>query len=220
MFRIEQYEGREFLVPETDHMSFNYFIGTDMQNIASSIAEIPEERDSLCIQAGGNLGFFPIHYAKRFKNVITFEPDPINFYCLSRNVLETNVVKIQAALGVKYQFIDIEVRDPNHIGQNRVRPDAKGSIPTLRIDDLHVPACDLIQLDLEGYELFALEGAIQTIREYHPFITLEFAGHTNDYGASEQQVVDLLYDLDYIQVGSCYLDKTFKWNGNVRKVYV
>ena len=39
------------------------------------------------IQAGGNCGLYPRLYANMFNWVYTFEPEPMNFYCLVQNVV-------------------------------------------------------------------------------------------------------------------------------------
>ena len=49
----------------------------------------------------------------------------------------------------------------------------EGAIPTLRVDDLGLKVCDLLYLDIEGYELFALRGSAETIRRCRPVIACE-----------------------------------------------
>jgi hypothetical protein len=46
-------------------------------------------------------------------------------------------------------------------------------IPMLAIDSLNLDACDLIQLDVEGYEQFAIQGARRTIEAHRPVIIAE-----------------------------------------------
>lgn len=209
MYKTEWLADRDFILPESDTKSAYYFSSTDMQNIDFSIMHIPEDRDGLCIQAGGNLGFFPIHYAKRFQTVVTFEPDPVNFFCLTRNATEANIIKLQAALGNGHDWVEVEVRDADHVGQNFIKPDGKGLIPQMRIDDLQYPSCDLIQLDLEGFELFALQGAEQTIKKHRPYLSIEFGIHAEKYGTSNEQIDELLRSWNYVAIDSVWLDKIY-----------
>lgn len=138
--------------------------------IPNSVARYTTGR-RVVIQAGGNCGFYVKKYAQLFNFVYTFEPDPINFYCLNLNVTEPNVLKYQACLGNNRQGVTIS-NFMADIGASHVV--GSGAIPTMRIDDLSVHACDLIHLDIEGYELHALHGAIDTINKFHPVIALEF----------------------------------------------
>ena len=62
-----------------------------------------------------------------------------------------------------------------------------GMTPTMRIDDLALPGCDLIQLDLEGYELFALKGGLDTINKYKPVIVIEVCWGER-YGISPEMI--------------------------------
>ena len=103
-------------------------------------------------------GVWPAWLADHFETVYTFEPDRENFRCLVQNVPD-NVVCFQSALGYQRKLIDLH-RDPVNCGAYFV--EKEGTIPTLRIDDLELPACDLIVLDVEGMEADALQGAMLT----------------------------------------------------------
>lgn len=148
------------------------------------------------VQAGGNVGVWPKELSKHFKAVYTFEPDNINFQCLSRNVNEMNVVKMQAALGDKPGLICL-VKQRTNCGAHFVQPNVQGIVPTLRIDDLGLTSCNLIQFDIEGFELFALQGAKNTIEKFKPVIVVEEKGLGEKYGVEEEAVSGLLATLGY-----------------------
>ena len=127
-----------------------------------------------CVQAGGNVGIWPKRLSGIFKSVYTFEPDPENFNCLTRNVQEHNVVKFNAGLSNKHELITVKppnVAEEHNCGAYQVFEG--GIVPTLMIDDLPLENCDLIYLDIEGYELFALQGGANTINKFRPVIALE-----------------------------------------------
>lgn len=208
--REETIDGRSFIVPESDIASVNYFTSTDRENIATILNNVPLNRRNVAIQAGGNLGFFPWKFAEHFQTVVTFEPEPTNFKCLVHNVLETNVIKIQAALGDAPGWIAVENPNPGHVGLAQIKKDAVGNIPLVRIDDFAFEACDLIQLDLEGYEYHALLGAVQTIEQFKPILCLEVTGHEQRYGVGPTDLFHLLENLGYIQVDHKYLDRIYK----------
>lgn len=139
----------------------------------------------VAVQAGGNCGVWPAKMAERFKTVFTFEPDPVNFRCLCANASDERIVKFNAALGCQRGMIDL-ARDPRNIGAHYVK--GSGSIPVLRIDDLALEACDLIYLDVEGFELEALRGAADTIRLNESTIVVEDKGLSVQYGTPKGYV--------------------------------
>lgn len=158
----------------------------DLKGLDEALAFVPG-RDTV-VQAGGNLGLFPKRLAEEFRRVITFEPDPKLFAILNYNAPEPNIESIQAALGNSYEPIAVSShrRDstgkPDHEGLTHVC--GPGDIPQSRLDDLGLQVCDLIYLDVEGYEWNALRGALETIARCRPVLVIEinknvvFAGYT------------------------------------------
>lgn len=146
----------------------------------------------VAVQAGGNVGVWASHLAKTFEKVVTVEPDEANYECLKRNV-QANVAHSRAG------FSDA----PKVAGLNKVDGNAGahylcgvGQIPLITIDSLDLPACDLICLDIEGYEPLALQGAERTIRKYRPVIMFEEKGLSERYygikrDTAEQWVIGL-----------------------------
>lgn len=160
----------------------------------------------VCVQAGGNCGVWPRFLSREFQTVYTFEPDPRNFLYLCRNVPELNVVKFNAALGYGRRCVRMELpaHESNNVGALQCGDD--GNIPTLRIDDLGLPACDLIQLDIEGMEILALMGAVETIKKYSPVIMIEDKGLSEKYGYKCGEAVSWLANFGYEPVKSVKKD--------------
>jgi len=130
-----------------------------------------------CIQAGGNIGLWPACYATKFERVITFEPAADSFSCMYSNLsCVDNVTMHNAAVGDSNNPVTLKY-PPNkqdRSGACYVEPDNQGAIPQIRIDDLEgIGRVDLIHLDIEGRELFALHGAERTIKKHKPTIVLE-----------------------------------------------
>lgn len=123
------------------------------------------------VQAGGNWGYWPYQFSQIFGTVYTFEPDHECFVCLAHNTSKRkNVVRIQAALGFQRKLIDLW-RDTDTSGNQKIA--GEGIYPTLCIDDLALPICDLIYLDIEGREYEALLGAHETLRRCKPIVIFE-----------------------------------------------
>ncbi len=176
--------------------------------------DLPEVISSLCseksvvVEAGGNAGFYVKKYAELFDTVYTFEPDNLNFFCLNQNVREKNVIKIQACLSDNHNLVSLTPNRRN-IGAYSVDPEVDGIIPTFLIDDLNLKTCNLIHLDIEGYELFALKGAIETIKRTRPLIALEWLNHGEKFDASDAKIEEFLTSLGYKSLIQVYHENIF-----------
>lgn len=158
------------------------------------------------VQAGGNCGFYVKPYARLFNTVYTFEPNAQNFYCLVNNAPESNVIKFQACIGNERKLVGMTYKKSN-AGVGRVN--GEGAFPTMLIDDLMLDECDLIHLDIEGYEFFALQGAIETIKRCKPIIALEWLDHNTQFNVSSADIISWLLTLGYVEIGQVYHDKVF-----------
>ena len=156
------------------------------------------QQKHIVVQAGGAMGVWPKRMAQVFDTVYTFEPTPQSFYCLNYNCPEENIVSFNAALGKSGGMVSMdypEYRSRSATGKDNYggfRCFSGGRIPTIRLDDLHLPGCDLLFLDLEGYELYALQGATLTIRKYQPIIVLEDKGCSENFGYQKGDVEEWL----------------------------
>ena len=177
--------------------------------------DIPATVASYCdnarvvVQAGGHCGMFVKMYAELFDTVYTFEPDPINFYCLTKNA-PANTIKFQGVLGENHQLISLTSDKQTLVNSGAFRIQGEGNIPTFRIDDLNLPVCDLIHLDVEGFEGFAIKGAFETINRCNPVIALEFRNFGEKYNFPDSVVKDLITSLGYIEVDKIHNDVIFK----------
>lgn len=152
------------------------------------------------IQAGGNCGITLLPFIDIFEKIYTFEPDPINFACLCLNVTADNVYKTQACLGETHKLINL-----GYVGSDcgSAHINSAGNIPTFKVDDLNLNECDLIMLDVEGYELYALMGAEQTILKYKPLICVEvYNDWMNRYNYSYPDLVNYLSKFGYKEVNA------------------
>lgn len=144
------------------------------------------------VQAGGSLGVFAKHLSREFGAVYCFEPSPRIFRKLVSNVEESNVVLVQAALGVDRNFVSTSTTRrrktnlPPHDGVTHVS--GPGVVPTLRVDDLGLRELDLLVLDLEGQELYALMGAAATVERCRPVVMVEVCENCHFEGLVEDDV--------------------------------
>jgi len=166
----------------------------------------------VAVQAGGNLGLFPKRLAALFETVYTFEPAADLFAMLQANAPEPNIIKFQAALGDQRQLVATsrhrrDGKPNNHEGITHIA--GPGRIPTLRIDDLGLAICDWILLDLEGWELFALRGAHETIARCRPTLTVEINKSCGFVGIAEDDVRAELRAREYVFVERFHSDELY-----------
>ena len=168
----------------------------------------------IAVQAGGCCGMYPRLLGKMFQVVYTFEPSPLNFYCLTANCQEDNIVKMQCALGRKAETVALAIRSDN-VGMNKINKSiGLGYYPVITLDSLNLPGCDLLALDVEEDEFNILYGAKQTILKYNPVVILE-NGHYDD-------IKEMMKELDYMYAATSKLDTIYiqkeiykkgDWNG-------
>lgn len=150
------------------------------------------------LQAGGNAGFYVKQYSNIFDYVYTFEPEPLSFFCLNRNVQTSNVFKFQACLGNTHECVNLFNACNTPLGHGGSHVTGVGLTPTFMIDDLNLQICDLIHLDIEGYEYKALLGGIETIKRCSPVIVIEnYAPWLERYETNITQIEELLKILNY-----------------------
>jgi FkbM family methyltransferase len=153
-------------------------------------------RRRTAVQAGGNVGLWPRALAKKFERVITFEPDAVSRECLRHNVADLrNVTVMETALGDHVGVCDIEHRS---LGSHRVVEGAGVNVITL--DGLDLRDVDLLQLDVEGYELHALRGARDTIARCRPIVQVELRNFGERYDGDDAAVRAFLKTFGYEEV--------------------
>lgn len=150
------------------------------------------DRFDVVVQAGGHCGIGPKLLSTLFKTVYTFEPNPHSFHCLVNNCQDDNIIKINACLGRDRKLVYQWYHGQKNIGVSLFKEPEVGieptikvqdvdniekptlvNIPQIRIDDLGLKSCDLIHLDVEGYEGKIIDGALETIEKYKPTIIFE-----------------------------------------------
>lgn len=182
-----------------------------LPSIAALLTHV-EGRDCV-VQAGANVGLYPVALADHFRSVVTCEPDPTNWACLAKNLAARDSLKRVKALNAAYGEAEgfctpLEVQ-PHNCGAHRVSF-ATGAVPVITIDSLNLDACDAIWLDVEGSELPALKGGAATIERFSPIIAVEDKGLHRAFGIADGALQEWLAARGYEQVGRIGQDKVFR----------
>ena len=168
------------------------------------------------VQAGGNLGVFAMELASRFGGVYCFEPHGRIFRDMVHNLRDVdNVFPMQAALGAEHGGIQVtrgrrrKTHLPPHDGVTHVS--GTGPIPRLRVDDLALTDLDLLVLDLEGYELWALMGADETVARCRPVVMVEINENCEFEGIKQDDVRTWLRIRGYQLALREFSDEVWTW---------
>lgn len=175
-------------------------------------------RRRLAVDVGGHIGQWSHNMAKDFAAVQAFEPVPAYAECWRRNLAGVDSAHLhQIALGAASDVVALRCGTPGSHGDTFVAPSDRAcvavDVPMLPLDDLGLSGVDLLKVDCEGYELFVLEGAEQTIRRCQPCVIVEQKpGHAGRYGLGETDAVALLESWGAIRRASVGGDFILSWD--------
>lgn len=150
------------------------------------VETVMTRRPGSMVHAGTFFGdMLPSFSRKTTGLVYAFEPVLEN-YLLAREVTVENelrnVMLLHAGLGAGPAIAMIETLRPGRVhrgGSSKVITDptrrsfSPQPITLLSIDQFAIGDLTLIQLDVEGYELAVLQGAVETIKNHQPVIVVE-----------------------------------------------
>lgn len=156
-----------------------------------------------CVDVGGHVGLWSMHFVKHFERVEAFEPIPQHRECFVENV-EGGYTLHPYALGKKRGEVKLKWEDDN---TGHTHLDDKGNVTAeiKMLDDFNFEDVDLIKVDVEGYELFVLEGAIKTIKKYKPVICIEQKDH-GYFVKDRYAAVKFLKQLGYVELARIHSD--------------
>lgn len=207
-YREFQREGIHMRMDISDYVGHYLYFGFEDRGTRTLFSLV--KPTSHVVDVGANIGWTALCMASLAKDgwVMAFEPDQVNHAACTKNISGNslpNIELFQVALGDTKGTVQLEVRTPSNLGGNRVAPKGGGggaevsSCPldhmTAQFPDAHV---DLIKIDVEGYELKVLRGAIETLRRCKSVLFVELDDNNlRDQGDSAQMLVRFLEDLGY-----------------------
>ena len=188
----------KFIVPRTCLFQAEALVKTgrthiedELSNIFAIINTLPN--DAIIVDGGTNAGFFtiPVAYITQGRNIriIAFEPQRQLFQAVGgslalngyRNVYLHNVglgedpgiAQLPAIdYSVVQDFGTVQLSDETTVDEDGWMNDRVVDITS--IDAMDLPRLDFFKLDVEGYEVPALTGALATIKKHRPWIWVEY----------------------------------------------
>jgi FkbM family methyltransferase len=184
-------------------VSANLRAGIPWEGFMHKYFKTYSNKNKIALDIGANIGTHTVYLSDYFGKVHAFEPQTSVFNLLESNIKLnacTNVKTHKFGLGDKNITENMEKYDltkPNN--QGAIAIDKTGTsngeqIEVRILDELGLSNIGFMKIDVEGYELYVLKGAINTIKTNKPIIIIELNDKTKDDRA---EIVKLLTNLNY-----------------------
>jgi hypothetical protein len=149
--------------------------------------------DAVIVDGGANIGFFTVPVAHRTQGrdirIVSFEPQRQLFQALGGSLAlngydhvylhncglgqEPGIAELPAVnYGEAQDFGTVSLSDKTTVDEDGWMNDRVVDVTS--IDAMALPRLDFFKLDVEGYEVPALTGAIETIKRHRPWIWVEY----------------------------------------------
>lgn len=166
------------------------------------------EKGGVCVDAGVNIGTFTLSAAKavgKDGHVYAFEAHPKTAEYARRN-LElnhiTNVTLEQKALGDKdmdvYISNDVHHDDINHLASSGIK--VKGITLNSYKPLQEIKEITLVKIDVEGYELFLLNGATDVLKKTKYVLFEAFESNCTTFGYSVKDLFTWFHNHGFVTV--------------------
>jgi len=215
---VQAEPGIKMLLDPRDLVSVNILRGGDWQPEVWDALATNLKEGSVLLDVGAHIGYFSMKGALKVGTtgrVVSFEPNPDTLKTLRENVRVNdfqNVTIAPIACADKDQMLTLFASPIMNSGASSL---AKGnaditykeapreySVRGRPIDDvvreLNLTRVDAIKMDIEGAEVIALHGALETLKKYHPKIVVEVVeSQLTNMGTSKAALFQLLHDAGY-----------------------
>ena len=173
----------------------------DVQKIAKCVALSPSFGTALDV--GAHVGAVTLYLARKFAKVIAFEAVPSTFEYLQLNASGApNVTALNIAVGPEEGEVYFshyrKHGQLSHVAGNvpTEKTDHIGPIPARTIDSMGLDDVSFIKIDVEGFELPVIQGAVETIRRCRPLMLVEQNGNEEaHFGRPRDEATAVLQSL-------------------------
>lgn len=208
----------DYYLPSED----SYFVpllsqggGFQIDHLEAALEYVEDWR--CAVDGGAHVGTWTSRLAQTFDEVHAFEPAADTFECLQRNLAghthhKAAVMLHKFALGQVDGLCSVveDVTRPGNTGARFIQM-GRGEAPVMTLDSLSLSAVGFVKLDLEGYEYFALLGAVQTLLKCRPVVLVEEKGFGARYDVPAFAASEFLQRLGARRVRQIGKDHVFVW---------
>lgn len=167
------------------------------------------------VEIGSNIGIDTIFMAKKASSdckILAFEPTDKYRVILEKNVKENNFKNISIYNYFLSSRSDEEIKIYLNASSASIADNVAKSFPTtgeqncrsITLDDFSqkiypLNSLDFLKIDTDGWDQMVVEGGVNMIRKFKPFLLVEFAARCflNKAGNSSASFAELLYKLGY-----------------------
>jgi FkbM family methyltransferase len=177
-----------FFFPDFDDGMFRFIVrGPDGQGAYQREKRVPavalchDPGHHIAIDVGAHVGLWSKYLIGDFLQVHAFECNPPVIECFKANLKEAlefeQVILHETALGNTIGRAEVMTEISNSGASCAVATEDEDSdpqnVPMTRLDEFGFKDVGFIKIDVEGGELFVIQGAEQTIRQNKPVIIVE-----------------------------------------------
>ncbi len=182
-------------------------------NTKCFLENIPLKENDVIIDVGANIGWFSLifsRYGPANMKVFSFEPDPLNYQLLKRNVEQNDAKQVichAEALSNKIGDEILYLYPSKNRGRHSLLPINEGQqvkVATTTLDaflpaqNIEYSQVKFVKIDVEGYEYFVLQGS-QQLLEHVPFVHTEYSpSYMEKGGVAFSDFLNTLYQRSYI----------------------
>ena len=161
----------------------NFYFHCGLRFLSKNLLRMYKEKD--VIDAGASNGDTPAIFSREyvFGNIYAFEPENNNYEKLLKNIKRfrlDNVIPVKKGLGDRRR----KLRITNEEGQSHISSIGDQEIDIVTIDEFvekNNISVGLIKMDIEGFEFYAVQGALRTIKKQHPILLISIYHSGKDF---------------------------------------
>jgi len=168
------------------------------------------------IDGGAYIGDSAVIFEKYYNpnKIYAFEPDDKNYNLLSKTIIRNNlkkIIPIKKGLGEQEKIISFKSQG----ALSSISRQGENKIDIITIDDFVLKnnlKIGLIKLDVEGYELNVLKGAIKTIKKYNPILLIAIYHNGKQFFETKDFIKKINDSYKFLirkLTPRCFLNETF-----------
>ena len=161
--------------------------------------------NDVILDVGGNFGQMAVLFSKMVPQgqVHVFEADPFIYSTMTKNIEQNKCINVKTYQSAVWHETGLDLFYPKadftrfeSYGSYGIDPTAESgqAIKSLTIDSLNLPWVDLIKVDIQGSDLNAMKGAVNTIARFRPVIIFEYESLFNEQFKVDWQDYQIFID--------------------------